>query len=54
MRIHTVALALALTFGCTAAMEAKPKPQNKVNARKAQKYKAPKYKAPKYKRPKHA
>ena len=54
MKIRTIALALALTFGFTAAMEAKTKPQNKVKVRKAQKYKAPKHKAAKYKQPKHA
>jgi hypothetical protein len=50
MKIRTIALALALTFGFTAAVEAKSKP----NVRKAQKYKAPKHKAAKYKQPKHA
>jgi hypothetical protein len=54
MKIRTIALALALTFGLTTVIEAKPKPQNRVKVRKAQKYKAPKSKTAKYKRPKHA
>jgi len=51
MKLRTVALALALSMGFTAAVEAKSKPVS--HARKTKKYKqpkAPKYKARKVKR----
>ncbi len=54
MTIRSIALALAVLFGTTAAVEAKPKPRVvKAQKYKAKKIKPQKYKAPKYKQPKH-
>ena len=54
MKFRTAALALVVTFGLTATMEAKtPKQHTAKRTYKAQKYKKPKFKAGKSPKIKH-
>ena len=53
MRLHTIALAVALASAFTVTLGARGKPASQFRKTKPGKAKAPKYKTPKYKAPKY-